>query len=528
MLSYFRSHHRCRLQKLLALYFQFKGVSAKGFDTLHAMGLTMSHTWTAETVARISKDCMNEVKRKLDVLPWLMSYDNVNIPFRVFSQRLDNQGEFGNGTAATVYVKPGAEPMLPDANARLKQCRAEGMMKPLTELEIMDLADASYPLVQRDAIHHVLRVLLDSPEFNLPTYKWKQSGIFDRPPCVHQVKTGPEHRTLQYLLGTSNIPEVSYEDNSRLVDEWMSQLGWGKIEDQKKLATEKVVMWIGDQLTVDRLRGLAKYRAEDQNSYARLDFSVFIFGWFHLQMAFANSLHRQYEGTPSTHGLKHAFTLLEKKGLHTVQTKGPFHHDLQETLYHIAEAHLREDWCEIAQVEDLGDLRSLTPQELEALATKIVRERASSEAIDLMDAKPKKQQDQQLRQLIMWNRDILQYIVLDQAIKRGDIGQMEGMLPHLLFRFIGGGNGKYAGEILELLQQLHRELPMDIACAHSNFLRTHTYSCYTEISYMRTAGSSTPQDLRMRKDLSTKLRNTTSKILKSHTVRRVPTSTGTT
>ena len=50
MLSYMRSHNRCQLQKLLALYFQFKGVSAKGFDTFHAMGLTMSHKWTAVSV----------------------------------------------------------------------------------------------------------------------------------------------------------------------------------------------------------------------------------------------------------------------------------------------------------------------------------------------------------------------------------------------------------------------------------------------------------------------------------------------
>jgi hypothetical protein len=31
------------------------------------------------------------------------------------------------------------------------------------------------------------------------------------------------------------------------------------------------------------------------------------------------------------------------------------------------------------------------------------------------------------------------------------------MLPHLLFRFIGGRNSNYATEILELLQGLHRE-----------------------------------------------------------------------
>lgn len=88
--------------------------------------------------------------------------------------------------------------------------------------------------------------------------------------------------------------------------------------------------------------------------------------------------------------------------------------------------------------------------------------RASSEALDKMDSKPKQQQDRELHQIIMWNRDILQYIVLDTAIRNGDVGLMEIMLPHLLLRFLGGGNGKYAGEVLELLQGLHREWPAEI------------------------------------------------------------------
>ena len=62
----------------------------------------------------------------------------------------------------------------------------------------------------------------------------------------------------------------------------------------------------------------------------------------------------------------------------------------------------------------------------------------------------------------MWNHDILQYIVLDQAIKHGDVGLMEDMLPQLLFWFMGGRNSNYATEVLELLQGLHREWPAEV------------------------------------------------------------------
>ena len=117
-----------------------------------------------------------------------------------------------------------------------------------------------------------------------------------------------------------------------------------------------MIAFIGDQLTMDRLRGLFKFRAEDENSFERLDFSVLVFGWLHLQMAFAVSLHKQYGGTAHGRELEHAFTLLEKKGLTKVLTKGPFHHDLDETLNHVTEAHLWEEWLEVGKIEKLSSL----------------------------------------------------------------------------------------------------------------------------------------------------------------------------
>lgn len=462
MLSYTRSHHRARFQKLFAVYLKFRGLSAKGFDTLHALALTMSHKWTGNAVGRISKQAMDEVVNLMKLFPWLISHDNVQIPFRVFSQRLDNQGEFGNGTAATVYVKRNATILPEESNHALKKTRAAGLLNPISELDIIDLANASYPRIEAHATYRVLRFLLESPQFDLKTYSGKESSALDAPPPVDQLPSGSDNITLQYLLGTVNIPEVSYEDNVRLMEEWFDQIGWRTKSERMKVAMKRVVAWIGDQLTVDRLRGLFKFRAEDENSFERMDFTVLIFGWLHLQMAYANSLHKQYLGTSSGRGLKQAFELLERKGLAKVLTKGPFHHNLDEALYHVAEAHIREDWLVVSGTNNLSELRSRSPEELRKLAEKLVQRHASSQALDDIDAKPIEKRDQQKRQVIQWNRDILQYIVLDQAIRHGDVGLMEDMLPHLLFRFIGGRNNKYAVEVLELLQGLHREWPQDV------------------------------------------------------------------
>lgn len=408
---------------------------------------------------------MAEVKGALadDKFPWYISYDNVNIPFRVFSQRLENQGEFGNGTAATVYVKPDGKPLSNHANQDLREKRAAGAQRPLTEMDITRLAMDSHHDIQEHVEYHVLRFLLDSPEFELKLYNQRHDPALLPPLPVNSLPTGQDHRTLQYLLGTINIAEASYEDNYRLVSEWFSQLGWDTTVKRMEVTLKKVVAWIGDQLTMSRLRGLFNFHAEDENSFERLDFSIFVFGWLHCQMAFANSLHKQYLGTDLGRGLKHAFNLLERKGLHKVQTKGPFYHDLDECLHHVAEAHIHEDWLKIGGVEKLSDLRQHTPEQLKQAAKVLVQKRASNEALNKINDTLEDHRDEQLYQIIMWNRDVLQYITLNHAVKQGDVGLMEKMLPHLFLRFVGGGNGNYAVEVLELLQALNREWPQEIS-----------------------------------------------------------------
>lgn len=218
--------------------------------------------------------------------------------------------------------------------------------------------------------------------------------------------------------------------------------------------------WIGDQLTVDRLRNLFRFRAEDDNSFERLDWLLFPPGWLHIQMASANSLHKQHLGTANGRGLSAAFDVMRRKGLQSSQTQGPFFHDLSETLHIIAEAQIRELWLEVARAKDLAELRQKTPQELYQLAQKIVADHASSGALVRMKLKPRP--DELKSQSVMFLRDVIPFVLLRSAVKHGDVGFMEDMIPFMLYRFIGGKNSNYTGEMLELLQGLHREWPPEI------------------------------------------------------------------
>src|SRR5258707_989 len=105
-----------------------------------------------------------------------------------------------------------------------------------------------------------------------------------------------------------------------------------------------------------------------------MDYMIPVFGWFHLVMVFANSLHKQYLGTPAGIGRIHqAASLLQQNGLLTQSTQGPFWHHLDEALWHIGEAHFRVSWLAVGNMKSILELKTKTPAELQGLAQTLYR-----------------------------------------------------------------------------------------------------------------------------------------------------------
>jgi hypothetical protein len=192
------------------------------------------------------------------------------------------------------------------------------------------------------------------------------------------------------------LEEASYDGTLKVKAELFRQLHLHMEEEQIRTGLERVIAWMGDQLTVERLRGLWKYRHKDFNSFDRMDYMIPVFGWFHLVMAFANSLHKQYLGTSvGTGGMCQAFDILKCKGLVTQSTKGPFWHHLDEAIHHISEAHFRSSWLVVGNVGSLAELRRKSPQQLCDLARRVINEHACRKALVEMDTRlPIEKQDQ--------------------------------------------------------------------------------------------------------------------------------------
>ncbi|KAK6981385.1 hypothetical protein R3P38DRAFT_3333825 [Favolaschia claudopus] len=320
--------HKSMLQRAPTLVAIMNGLYKKrsfsyGFDVLHALGLTMAmgHTWISDAVRRMSKMSSAELADLVTKHPWILTYDNVVILFKVFSQRLDNLQKLNSGTAATVYFNPKAKPLPPSANAELKARRAGNLNNPMTGAELWKLMGDSEKQLRPFYIHTLLDFLLNSAEFDLENYPFA------------------DHQLLMPLERSVNQPEASYSDHEQLITEWLKQL-----------------------------------RLMDS-----------------------------------------------------------------------------------AITKDIGLNR------LEAMAEKAYREHASSAALNSMDQAKASERDERQQLHTQFARDILPYLTLVRAIKRGDVGLLEALLPTFLARFIGGGNNNYAYETLELINGLKKDWPPAVA-----------------------------------------------------------------
>ena len=446
------------MHRPISLYLKACGTAVKAFDTMSALGVTLTQKWALTAVEKVAKSKMNDLVNQVKISSFHTTHDNINRMFRVSHQRVGHNSHFDSGTAATVFVPPNeANYNLPLTNKEFLEKTAEGAKTSITSHEIQELHADAAPRIFAQNVHTVLEILVKTPGFKFDTYKYQNSEIFDHPLVSEALPTGPAHALAQFVVRTSKINQSTYDGNEQFMDELFRQLKLDTDDEKERTGQNRIIIWSGDQLTTSRLRGLKTFRSMDNTLYDQLGWMEPTFRWFHLQMAFAMSLHRQYYGTKASIGFARAFELLGKKGLASAKVKGNWFHDFEETLKEVVTAHFLCIWLEITGTSSIEDLRSKSPEELRQFAERIVSEFASTAALEEGSRQPATKRDELQEQVIQLNRDLLEYLELDDVIKQGHVSRMEDMLPSLLYRFQGGSNKLYAIEVMELLQRLNNE-----------------------------------------------------------------------
>ena len=60
MISYSRSHDSAYIAAIWSLYLKAYGLPARACDALHALGITMSHTWGAKAFSALATNASKE------------------------------------------------------------------------------------------------------------------------------------------------------------------------------------------------------------------------------------------------------------------------------------------------------------------------------------------------------------------------------------------------------------------------------------------------------------------------------------
>jgi hypothetical protein len=185
---------------------------------------------------------------------------------------------------------PGA---VPPSNRAYNAQLQIGSKNPISYADILKLDSVAAPRLRERGVYIILSTLLQSGPFNLSTYQHRDSIILQPPCSVLQLPTGQEHATHQAMPDTEHQEEASYDGNEACMKKWMEQLGLHSAEEQNILGYEELIVWIGDQLTVSRIRSLKRYHTQDLNSTKRYEHLVEQFSWFHVQITLGHSFHAQ-------------------------------------------------------------------------------------------------------------------------------------------------------------------------------------------------------------------------------------------
>ena len=233
-LAFRRNRRANAFQKFLSLYLKRCGLAARAFDTLSSLGVTTSQKWAFTGIDHIVQSPQRkyalDVRRRL----FIVSHDNVNIPFRVYEPTVNRQNHFDSGTAATLYTFPQTDGLALNATA-FQESRRSGRAQPIDEGTILTVNSNANPRMKPRFVHWILRFLLEAPEFEISSYRYRNSEILKAPPAVNQLEWGELFKTTQYMLPTAHIDESTYEGNDEIVGAVLKYLGFGSTDELKKL-----------------------------------------------------------------------------------------------------------------------------------------------------------------------------------------------------------------------------------------------------------------------------------------------------
>ncbi|KZV86531.1 hypothetical protein EXIGLDRAFT_680976 [Exidia glandulosa HHB12029] len=401
----------------------------------------------------LSASCMDEVRTVAATKKYKATYDNVNFTDSIAEQvvaRTDAQQNMTNGAIV------GLHPDTVDADEALSVDAAETAFLAAPPLEVKDvlMSPEEAKLWVALNVSTIEYIIVDHGE---DRFTHLRDSVAEKDP--HDEHQLAAHKTTIYPLQTMDIDESTITGNIDVVSAIKVQLGFDTSAPEYE---DRVQLFFGDQLTVDRQRSVISARAGHESGAEGWRWAKPIPALFHTDMAAVACVLTAHWGEPrNPTSLQFHNNVLNRKPI-VLSSMPPFR--VCRSLISVS-IHARVLHCllEVSGEPDLAACGEATKtyERLHSHAVKIYRTYASIGNVATLRSQRRKggRGDKVFENATLFMRDGLGLRTFERLIRAGRSGHILLALKWLAMMFKAGGHPKYAREMLYLIHHLFRVWP---------------------------------------------------------------------
>ncbi|KAJ7017793.1 hypothetical protein C8F04DRAFT_1053581 [Mycena alexandri] len=456
MLSMSRSQKANNYQVVIGMFLLASGSAKREMEVLAHAGLSISYSTIQDHITLLSEEALKRLKELVKQKMCFIVWDNLNIAFRVESQRLNSTNHFDNGTTGTAIplwnpftntdTLPGTLPL------EMKSERTTTF--PVVDWSTTDILPSPSQAEElgRCCGWHLRRLAIE----NIPGLGRLKEALGECP----EVDSIAVHQTEQYPVPAMHEDESSIEGTIRVYTKILESLGITNAD----LRAHGLMFNDGDLLTDSLVDKIESARRNSEGEIEGMKATVRRFGLFHAKMAGCRLVVNEHWGKPNSvwpGSLWWEHTRLLKRKPMTAGWKAkkatpwkPSHELLQISLA----AHVKDGFrlhCGQADLDAWA--ATATMDDVSAVADRVHDKLFSTAGLDTLRALRPELRDITHENVILLNRDALFYIEFVFAIKKGDIGRVVNVLRVWMVMMRSNKTmPKYADALFETLARIDR------------------------------------------------------------------------
>ncbi|KAJ7780590.1 hypothetical protein DFH07DRAFT_865154 [Mycena maculata] len=445
MLSISRSQLANNYQVVIGLFLLASGASKREMEVLAHAGLSTSYNTIRNHIKTLSAEGVARFEQLIKTQMCFIVWDNLNIAFRVESQRLKSGNHFDNGTTSTVIpvYNPFTGGSTPLGTLPLSMKPPRTTTLPVLDWDINNVLPSPESVEQlgQCCLWQLKRIALE----NIKSLEHLHKAFKEFPePEVDPIAV---HKTEQFPLPAMHEDESSLEGTIRVYVQILRNLG---VTDDD-LRVHGLMFNDGDLLTDSLVDKVESARRNSDGPIDGMKAPIRRFGLFHAKMAGCRLVINEHWGQPNSlwpGSLWWEHTQLLKRKPISAGWKTKRRRRGSPATSSFKFLPDLDTWAAAATIDDFN-----------TVAEQVYRKLFTTHAVDELRSLPHR--DISHENVVLLNRDALFYIEFVAAIKKGDIGRVINVLQIWMVMMRSPKTmPKYADTIFETLRRIDRYDPV--------------------------------------------------------------------